>query len=273
MTSKKNQAPSSKSRETTAGHGGTLKALSTESFRFSRRPPLPLGSWSFSGCWMSLLGALILLLPCFSTQAEDAPLDRWLAAQSKIQTWSADVVQTRTLKSFAQPLQSNGRVWFRAPTEFHWELGNPATTIAVRQTNQMLVIYPKFRRVEKYPLDPAKIGAWKDALALLEAGFPRNKAEMEERFQIVNVAPAGEVTEVTLDPKSSAARRMLQQLKIGFDNKDLALTFTELKFADGSVIRNDFKNPKINEPVDAKLFAPDIPADYKVSEPLKGGTK
>ena len=41
--------------------------------------------------------------------------DSWLNAQTNIQTWSADVVQTRNLKSVAQPLTAEGRVWFAAP--------------------------------------------------------------------------------------------------------------------------------------------------------------
>src|SRR5256885_1894131 len=127
------------------------------------------------------LGALVLLLlwPQFSMASEANPLlISWLAAQTNIQTWSADFVQTRTFKSLKQPLTPTGHVWFAAPNRFHWELGSPAQTIAVRAPAEMLVIYPRLKYVERYPLSGSQTGPWRDALSLLEAGFPRSQAEM-----------------------------------------------------------------------------------------------
>src|SRR5678815_5093318 len=49
-------------------------------------------------------------------------VDSWLNAQTNIQTWTADVVQTRNLKSLARPLSKEGRVWFAAPNRFRWEI-------------------------------------------------------------------------------------------------------------------------------------------------------
>ena len=130
-------------------------------------------------------------------------LGAWLNSQTRIQTWSAEVIQTRALKSLAQPLTATGRVWFAAPNRFRWELGNPAQTIALRQPDQMLVIYPKLKRAEKYPLTRDHAGPWTDTLALLEAGFPRSQSELESRFRIESEATAEGVHEVTLQPKIS----------------------------------------------------------------------
>src|SRR5881227_3351849 len=79
-------------------------------------------------------------------------LATWLARQPNIQTWSADFVQTRALKSLTQPLTATGHVWFAAPNRFRWELGHPAKTIAVRASDEMLIVYPMLKRVERYPL-------------------------------------------------------------------------------------------------------------------------
>jgi outer membrane lipoprotein-sorting protein len=196
-------------------------------------------------------------------------LKSWLLYQTNIQTWSADFVQTRSLKSFTKPLTSSGHVWFAAPNQFHWELGNPPQTIAVREPEQMLVIYPKLKRVEKYPLGGAAAGPWKDALALLEAGFPRDENELKSRFNIQGIDVRDDVCELTLEPKSSMARRMMSQIKIAFDTKTFLLRATELKFADGSTMRNDFKNPRLNEKLDDALFSPPLDASYKIVEPLK----
>ena len=196
-------------------------------------------------------------------------LGAWLDSQTNIQTWSAEVIQTRALKSLVQPLTATGRVWFAAPNRFRWELGYPAQTIALRQPDQMLVIYPKLKRVEKYPLVGDRTGQWRDTLSLLEAGFPRNQSELESRFRIESEATAGGIHEVTLQPKSASARRMMPRIKIAFATSDFSLRATELQFADGSTMRNDFTNAVLNPKLDESLFAPDVDPTYKVIEPLK----
>jgi outer membrane lipoprotein-sorting protein len=199
----------------------------------------------------------------------NATLTAWLNAQTNFQTWSANVTQTRSLKSLAQPLTAQGRVWFAAPNQFRWEIGEPATTIAVRQPERMLVIYPKLRRVERYPLHGDQAGPWKDTLALLEAGFPRSQSELDARFKVISQSATNGIHEVVLQPRSASARRLMPQIKIAFAIADFILRATELQFADGSVLRNDFTNPKLNPQLEANLFEPTLEDDYKLIEPLK----
>ncbi len=217
-----------------------------------------------------LASLLISILSSSTLRAADSTelISNWLRNQTNVQTWSADFIQTRSLKSLTQPLISTGMVWFAAPNRFRWELGNPAQTIAVRQPEQMLVIYPRLKRVEKYPLNGAA-GPWRDALALLEAGFPRERADLESRFNIQSTEIKDGVCELTLQPKSSSARRMMSQIKIAFSTNDFLLRATELQFADGSTMRNDFKNPQLNEKFAEKLFSPTMEEGFKIIEPLK----
>ncbi len=200
----------------------------------------------------------------------DPEVASWLAAQTNIHSWSADFVQTRTLKSLAQPLSSSGHVWFAAPNRFRWELGHPAQTVAVRESEELLVIYPRLKRVEQFPLTGNQTGPWRDALALLEAGFPRSAAQLESQYTIASQSVQDGTGRVKLQPKSASARRMIPQIDIEFDTKDFSLRSTQFQFADGSTMRNDFKNPVLNPQVSPETFSPAVPPDYKVVEPLKG---
>jgi outer membrane lipoprotein-sorting protein len=193
----------------------------------------------------------------------------WLAKQPIIQTWSADFLQTRALKSLTQPLTATGHVWFAEPNRFRWELGKPARTIAVRATDEMLVIYPLLKRVERFPLTGNQTGQWRDALALLETGFPRSQAEMESHFRILSQTATNQICELTLQPRSASARQMMPQLKIAFDTNDFSLKSTELQFADGSTMRNDFTNATLNPKLDLQIFSPKLDPDFKIVEPLK----
>ncbi len=216
------------------------------------------------------LSLLILTLARPASAAALKPeVENWLAAQAHIQSWSADVVQTRTLKSLAQPLTANGRVWFQAPNRFRWELGRPAQTIAVREADELLVIYPRLKRVEEYPLTGNQTGPWRDALSLLEAGFPRNRAQLEGQYNVLSQTIKDSTGEVVLQPKSASAQRMIPRIKVEFGTKDFSLRATELEFADGSAMRNDFKDAVLNPQIDPKLLSPQVPPDYKVVQPMK----
>jgi outer membrane lipoprotein-sorting protein len=196
-------------------------------------------------------------------------LESWLATQTNIHTWSADFVQTRNFKSLTQPLRATGHVWFAAePSRFRWELGSPPKTIAASTSKEMLLIYPQLKRVERYPLTGDQAGPWRDALALLETGFPRSRQEMESRLAIVSQTVTNGMDELVLQPKASAVRKMMPQIKIAFDTGDFSLRATELQFADGSRMRNDFTNAVLNPKIDEELFAPKIESGFKISEPL-----
>jgi outer membrane lipoprotein carrier protein len=216
-----------------------------------------------------LLGALAFLLGIAPvTQAQTAQLDAWLAAQTNLLSWSADILQTRSLKTLAQPLTSKGRLWFQAPNRFRWELGDPPQTIAVHHSDQMLVIYPRLKRVERYALGRDQTGPWSDALALLQAGFPASRSEFDRQYRIVTQTQTGDILELLLEPRSASSRRMIPQIKIAFSTNDSSLKTTELAFADGSTLRNEFRNPQINPALDEDLFRPKIEPDYKLSNPL-----
>jgi outer membrane lipoprotein-sorting protein len=216
---------------------------------------------------------LLLILSELGTLTSAAELppavSAWLAAQTNIQRWSADFVQTRTLKSLMQPLTATGHVWFEAPNRFRWEIQHPQQTIAVRAKEELLIIYPRLKRVEHIPLTGNQTGPWKDAIVLLEAGFPRSEADLLRQYNIVSPTIADDIGHLVLQPKSALAKRMIPQIVIDFDTQDHSLKSTELQFADGSKMRNDFNNPVLNPKIEPDLFSPQLPSDYKVVEPLK----
>jgi outer membrane lipoprotein-sorting protein len=212
-----------------------------------------------------LLG--LMLTPGVDAADAASIADSWLAYQTNVATWTARVTQTRRLKSMVQPLTATGRVWFAAPNLFRWELGDPPQTIAVRQPDQMLVIYPRLKRVEQYPLDSGHPGPWRDALALLEAGFPRSRAELERRFRLLDHTATPELQSLTLQPRSTSARRLMPRIRVGIDPATHQLRFTEIEFADGSTMRNDFHEPALNPPLPEGTFSPAIHPNWEIVQP------
>ena len=223
---------------------------------------------------MKIIRQLLLALGMISAlrnvraDGTNSVLDAWFAAQANVHTWSADFVQTRTLKTLTQPLVAKGHIVFAAPNDFRWELGQPAKTIALRHGDEMFVIYPRLKRAENYPMGAGTPAEWRDTMSLLQAGFPRDRKEFEAQFQILSLAQTNGVWRLALQPKSVFARRMMPELDIGLATNGFSLASTELVFMDGSTMRNDFTNAVLNPPLDEKVFEWSPPADYKVTNPF-----
>jgi outer membrane lipoprotein-sorting protein len=215
---------------------------------------------------------LALALACAQVSPPDSATPNtivaaWLGSQTNLETWSADVIQSRSLKSLAHPITATGRVWFAAPNLFRWELGDPPQTIAVRQADHMSILYPRLRRVERYPLDDGRGGPWRDALALIEAGFPRSQAELDSRFRLLAIDSTEQIHLVHLQPQTQSARRLMPRITLVLSRDPLELHATELEFADGSSMRNDFTNVTFNPVLDPGLFQPQPDPDWDIVHP------
>jgi outer membrane lipoprotein-sorting protein len=206
--------------------------------------------------------AALALLQVACAFGEDA-LDQWLARQAGMRAWTAEFKQTRSLAVLKDPLIANGRVWFAEPNRFRWELGQPAQTLAIRGTNDLVVLYPRLKRAERISLR-AQRGPLREALALLETGFPRSRAELTDRFEIRSLRPleAGR-WRLALQPRSAEARRFMESVTLDFAVAEPGPSSTELRFADGTVLRNDFSRPQVNPELAGDWFATEIPGDYK----------
>jgi outer membrane lipoprotein-sorting protein len=196
----------------------------------------------------------------------DTVLNGWIEAHGKVKTWSASFTQTRTLKMLTRPLTTKGRIWFVAPNQFRWDLGEPAQTIALRRQDELLVVYPLLKRAERLSIASANKGEWRDALALFEAGFPRSQAELRQQFEVVSVVTTNASWEVLLRPANRSFRHYVGQMKVVLSTNDFTLTATELILGDGSVIRTDFGGPTLNGPVAKDLFDFSLGDEYKITE-------
>jgi outer membrane lipoprotein-sorting protein len=220
--------------------------------------------------WPAVFVAAFCGLVSAPVRAADtnAVLDAWFAAQAQVHGLSADFVQTRTLKTLVQPLRTDGHLWFAPPNQFRWELGHPAQTIAVRHADEMFVIYPRLKRAEHYPLGASAPRAWRDAMSLVDAGFPRTRHDFDAQFEIQSLTQTNGTWLVALQPRSAAARQIMPALRVSLATNDYSLAATELVFVDGSRMRNDFTHVVVNGALDANIFQWKPPADFTVTEPF-----
>jgi hypothetical protein len=127
------------------------------------------------------------------------------------------------------------------------------------------------KRAERYDFENAGRSEWKDALALLQSGFPQSRADLDRQFNLIGATETNALVELHLQPRSAGARKMMPRINVLLKT-NLALAGTELVFVDGSRMRNDFGNVVTNV-ANAEMagkFNLDVPADFKLVEPMKG---
>jgi outer membrane lipoprotein-sorting protein len=228
---------------------------------------------------MRVLPAALLLLFLFAPEVRAAAesseefIKAWLVQQAEVKTWSADVVQIRKLKSLVRPLKSKGQVWFEQPNRFRWQLGTPPRTIALRKEDELLIIYPRFKQVERYSTGEDVDPAWKQVLALLEVGFPSSEEAFFAQYELRSTQRTKKAWKFELRPAAEAARRLLDRVWVEVSRRDFSLMATELVFPDGSTMRNEFFHRRLNPDLEEGLFDFAIDEGYQVVSPLEGNNR
>jgi outer membrane lipoprotein-sorting protein len=227
------------------------------------------GTWK-SGLALAAAALAALAGAALAAQEGEGALENWLERQAEIETWAADVVQTRRLRSLVRPLESSGQVWFARPDRFRWQLGDPPRTIAIRTPETLEILYPRLKQLERYPFGAEIDESWRQALALLEVGFPENADVFRQRYELLESERLEDRWRFELQPRESGARTLISKVIIEVAPEDWRLLATELAFPEGSTMRNDFSDHRLGVELDAELFEAEIGDDWEVREPLKG---
>jgi outer membrane lipoprotein-sorting protein len=212
-----------------------------------------------------LMRAFLLAFTLFGTAALHAaesldftPVKKWIARQEDFRAVTADFVQTRSLRALRNPLKSEGRLWFKAPSSFRWELGQPAKTIVLRKGDFIYIIQPEKKRAERSPAGAANQQSGAAALAMMEFPFARDFADFQKRFETLSIETEGARCRLAVLPRDARARKMLNALKLDFSTATGHLLAFEIATRDGSSLRNEFSNVEVNPKIDPSVFDFDL---------------
>ena len=252
--------------------------IKTSSRAQARRGPAPaadpcgLSPLPPAAHYLILMGLLLFVFSAQAVAAEGPSrqiLNAWLEKQSQTKSWSADVLQIRQLKSLVRPLETRGRVWLAPPNRFRWELGDPAHTMAIQTGEELVIVYPRLKQMERYPSKDITDPSWRQVMALLEVGFPSDSQSFYARYELVSITQSDKTWHFEVQPAAVEARKLLNRIRIEVFSDNLALSATELVFADDSTMRNEFSGHQLNSEVDETLFEVPMDEGYRVVYPLK----
>lgn len=187
-------------------------------------------------------------------QLDLTPLRKWFARQDEVRTIAADFSQTRALRVLRDPVAAPGRLWFAAPSSLRWELGSPAKTVVVRKGEDILFIEPGKKRAERQSAD--QVG--KKMGGMMRFPLAENFADFQRQFQVLALSTSGKRCNVEIAPRDPQVRKFLAVMKLDFDTETAHLLAFEMKTRDGSSMRSEFSNVRVNQKIDRSVFNPDL---------------
>ena len=203
-----------------------------------------------------LLAALLATAGLRAAEPLDfTPVKRWITRQDDFRAVTADFTQTRSLRALKSPLTSEGRLWFKAPSSFRWELGTPARTIVLRKGETLFLIQPAKKRAERSPANakPDKPSPMQ-AMGMMSFPFARDFADFQRQFETLSISTDGPRCHLEVLPREAQARKFLSALKLDFNTATGHLLGFEMATRDGSSLRNDFTNVQVNPKISPAVF-------------------
>jgi len=203
---------------------------------------------------LSLFSLLFAVTAVAAESLDMAPVKKWIARQDELRSVQADFTQTRSLRALRSPIATPGHLAFSTPDLLHWELGEPAKTIVIRKGDTYFLIQPAKKKVERYKADSiAKRGG---AMGFAMINFPLAKdfADFNRQFETLAVNVMDDRCHLEILPRDAQAKKMLEAIKIDFDTASGHMLSFELATRDGSSMRSDFTNVRVNQKIDRHLF-------------------
>jgi len=197
---------------------------------------------------------------------ELAPLQVMLAAQRSVHSLSADFTQIRALRTLRSPLLIKGKLWFQAPNDFRWELGEPPKTILIGTHQGVIIIHPSKNQAEKRPLS-SSTGSFSDSSSLGMMPLPGEGTveEFQKKMQVLSIKTSGSRCHVEMLPRDPAAARGLASINFDFDRVTGHWLSFELVTREGSSLINEFSNVQINPKIPREIFEYDL-SGFKVTD-------
>lgn len=207
--------------------------------------------------------AALLLSPflAVSALAQDpvdlSPLKNWLSVQKSIRSVQADFVQSRSMRTLRKPITSQGKLWFTANGNLHWELGAPPRTVFLRNKEGSFLIQPLKKRFQTLHMG-ADASNGKQEFQMPEFPLAADLGEFTKRFEVLKVEPQPSHCDAEVLPRDAQAKKYVQVLRLRFDPENGHLHFFELVGKDGSSLKTEFSNVQINQKIAPSVFTFDL---------------
>lgn len=196
------------------------------------------------------------------TGNDPAPLQRMIEQCKNIRSLSADITETRQLRTLSRPLVSKGRLWFAAPSSFRWENGPSGETVLIGNAGGVFLI----RRGKEGAGNCTRLGGEMTTAAgpLGVPGLlPGSHDALLRRFRVESIAVHSGVCHAEMTPLEGGPLRGVSSLHLDFNVADGRWIRLRILTAEGSSLLQEFSNVRTNPVISEHLFQTNSPAVSK----------
>ena len=204
-----------------------------------------------SGSMVSVCGLVLATLTPLDETARKPYIDAFVQKQKQTQTYAANMHQTLRLRGLKQPIESEARVLYKAPSSLLMSFAKPAGDYLIVTGDDVYLKKANRPLVHRRNLSPA---ARPDQNAqLLLSLFQGGAMDWGAVFDI-DMARDDDRLIVTLRPKQPGAKARQVRIDnvIALPSNDLRSI--QISFGEENSLTYEFSDAKRNLPLDDKLF-------------------
>jgi len=217
---------------------------------------------------MRLFFLSISLLFSPSAPADDevkqpSPVSKWIEHQSSVSSVEASFVQERHLKALKRPVINNGKLWFKSPGLFRWQIGTPLESIAINRSGELLLLRPQKKTGEFVPKTSIETRGSNSGMLFFDLGFPRNYEEFTKKFTVTGVLLENDSYFITVKVNDIRTSLALRKIVFQVNSSNFSTQAIVMRFRDSSSVTTRFSEVRENIKLEGSLFEFDL-TGYKM---------
>ncbi|MCE5211567.1 MAG: outer membrane lipoprotein carrier protein LolA [Deltaproteobacteria bacterium] len=183
------------------------------------------------------------------SHARENDLEKLRRESAKIRTLQADFVQKKFMKILSRPLISEGCFYYSAPDSLRWEYFKPLKSIVIAHQNKT----KRYMYSEGKMVEDKMGGAQAMKIVLNEiAGWMSGKFDRNPAFRATVSQKTN--TFITLTPVGEGMSGVIEKIEITLSPQAGVVQAVKIFEGPGNFTQIDFKNVKVNTPINQSVF-------------------
>lgn len=164
--------------------------------------------------------------------------------RKKVQTFSAQFVQKKTIIFFDEQKVSTGSVLYKAPRQMLWKYETPDATQMRIDSEAVSFYFPELEQIEVYPVEQG------DKTSPLFFAFEATADEIKKNFEVAVVFDdVGGLCRVELFPKAGTTTPNLKSVVLWLDESDYLPRRVLIREISGDKTEIELTDVHINAPI------------------------
>lgn len=196
-----------------------------------------------------------------SGQTLEKVLDEVQKRQKTVESIEASFRQEKTLDLLAETQVSTGTFAYVSPDKVRWDYDSPAPVVMLIAEGRLTTWYPELKKAETLEVTRFQDRIFK----YMGAGSAIDELSSYFNFRFTETQRSNS-WRLDLAPKTKQIEKRVKSITIWIDRETYLTSRFEYVEGDGDSTIYEFSDIHINEPIDAKRFALELPTDVRVEQ-------